>query len=279
MKINAKILNYSILLFAIFFPLTILLYIFQDIKFIDYIYSLAMNILACIIFAIVTGLITYKRSVITKRDDILFQLYDLIEKVGSIKYLCRKAPYSKEEIKNWGKILIKDWENMTVESRNKELKSLHEHYEMIRKKEVLEVIESYNKIVNFNINYYLRIIEDISFLFYERKKQKRIINSLVDIYNSLIHIKNEENELNKNFELNSINIEIKTELLDKIENKLFTTYSCTEDNIIEERKKVEEKMYPFGEHIDSISNKVFFYHNSILDKIDFAIKITKKEFK
>ena len=74
-------------------------------------------------------------------------------------------------------------------------------------------------------------------------------------------------------------LEIKTELLDKIEKNLFTTYSCTEDNIVEERKKVEEKMYPFGEHIDSISNKVFFYHNSILDKIDFAIKITKKEFK
>lgn len=276
MKNNAKLLDWSIYIVITFIPITFVLYLFQNYGLLNYFYSLSMSILAGGIIALITNFLTYKRSEITKRDDIYFLLHDIAERLYDIKFLCVKDEIDEKKVENWCKIIFSDWNDISEHERKNRLNSYIKHYKNERNKEILETIKSYNKILNFDLNNFLRVIEDLSFAFYKKSKLNIVQNKLFELYNSISNIKNNKLQLNSDFELNSINISIKVEFIRKLEKSIFKSLEFSNANF--DRKKVDSVFTTYGESASAVSDKHIVYKNILCEKIEECTEIIKNNF-
>lgn len=276
MKNNAKLLDWSIYITIVFIPITILLYFFQDYCFIDYMYSLSMNTLAGGIIAIITSYVTFKRNVITKRDDIILVLNDLINRIGSIHFWGRYEIPDSKMIRKWYSLNYPNWNEIIKAEQKEIINNELESEENRRYEELLKSIDSYNKILNFDLNTFLRMIEDIYFPFYERNKINVAREKLIDLYNSIVLIKNEEFQLKSDFEKNDVNMEIRMELVSNIEKNIFDIYVYDDDKF--DRKSIDNHRV-YGELGTIGTNKTIIYYNKLFELLEESRKMVNETFK
>lgn len=276
MKNNAKLLDWSIYIVIIFIPISFILYLLQDYWLLNYFYPLSMSILAGGIVALITNFLTYKRNETTKRDDIYFLLHDIMKKLYNIEFLCDKDEIDKNKIENWCKIIYSDWNDIPEQEQKTIINNKVEHYKNKRIEKILETLMSYNEILNFDLNNFLRIIEDISFPFYKKNKLNIIQNKLMELFNNISKIQNYKSQLNLNFEQNSMNISIKVQCIKKLENNIFKSLEFSNKNF--DRKKVKTNFTIYGEYSSAISDKHFVYQNILCDEIKECIEIIKNNF-